>query len=76
MLRTYALNFPGSWDYQLNLMEFAYNNSYQATIGMVPFEALYGKTSICWDEVGERKLLGPELVQLTNETIQKIKARM
>ncbi|KAA0061233.1 pol protein [Cucumis melo var. makuwa] len=43
MLRACALEFPGSWDSHLHLMEFAYNNSYQATIGVGPFEALYGK---------------------------------
>ncbi|KAA0040402.1 pol protein [Cucumis melo var. makuwa] len=43
MLRACALEFPGSLDSHLHLMEFAYNNSYQATIGMAPFEALYGK---------------------------------
>ncbi|KAL0556134.1 hypothetical protein IC582_004644 [Cucumis melo] len=37
MLRACALEFPGSWDSHLHLMEFAYNNSYQATIGMAPF---------------------------------------
>ena len=60
-------------------MEFAYNNSYQATIGMAPFEALYGKscrTHVCWSEFGEQKLLGPELVQHSNEVIQNIRARM
>ncbi|XP_038875121.1 uncharacterized protein LOC120067654 [Benincasa hispida] len=60
-------------------MEFAYNNIYQSTIGMSPFEALYGKSfrsPVCWDEVGERRLLGPELVQTTNKAIQKIRARM
>ncbi|XP_038902486.1 uncharacterized protein LOC120090662 [Benincasa hispida] len=46
---------------------------------MPPFEALYGKccrSPVCWDEVGEQKLLGPELVQTMNEAIQKIRARM
>ncbi|KAA0053234.1 DNA/RNA polymerases superfamily protein [Cucumis melo var. makuwa] len=79
MLRACALEFPGSWDSHLHLMEFAYNNSYQATIGMAPFEALYGKccrSPVCWDEVGEQRLMGPELVQSTNEAIQKIKSRM
>ena len=40
-------------------MEFVYNNSYYASIGMASYEALYGRkcrTSICWDEVGEQKL--------------------
>ncbi|KAA0036866.1 ty3-gypsy retrotransposon protein [Cucumis melo var. makuwa] len=79
MLRACALEFPGSWDSHLHLMEFAYNNSYQATIGMAPFEALYGKccrSPVCLGEVGEQRLMGPELVQSTNETIQKIRSRM
>ncbi|KAL0549406.1 hypothetical protein IC582_013888 [Cucumis melo] len=79
MLRACALEFPGSWDSHLHLMEFAYNNSYQATIGMAPFEALYGKccrSPVCWDEVGEQRWMGPELVQSTNEAIQKIRSRM
>ncbi|KAL0556245.1 hypothetical protein IC582_004756 [Cucumis melo] len=79
MLRACALEFPGSWDSHLHLMEFAYNNSYQATIGMAPFEALYGKccrSPGCWGEVGEQRLMGPELVQSTNEAIQKIRSRM
>ncbi|KAL0551527.1 hypothetical protein IC582_010616 [Cucumis melo] len=79
MLRACALEFPGSWDSHLHLMEFAYNNSYQATIGMAPFEALYGKccrSPVCWDEVGEQRLMGPELVQSTNEAVQKIRSRM
>lgn len=53
-------------------MEFVYNNSYEATIDMTPFEALYGKSCrspVYWDEVGERKLLRPKLVQTTNEAI-------
>lgn len=60
-------------------MEYAYNNNYQATIVVAPFEASYGKScrsSVYWDEVGEQKLLGPDLVQITNETSQKIRARM
>ncbi|KAA0064005.1 pol protein [Cucumis melo var. makuwa] len=79
MLRACALEFPGSWDSHLHLMEFAYNNSYQATIGMTPFEALYGRccrSPVCWGEVGEQRLMGPELVQSTNEAIQKIRSRM
>ncbi|KAL0536475.1 hypothetical protein IC582_025424 [Cucumis melo] len=79
MLRACALEFPGSWDSHLHLMEFAYNNSYQATIGMALFEVLYGKccrSPVCWGEVGEQRLMGPELVQSTNEAIQKIRSRM
>ena len=56
-------------------MEFAYNNSYQASIEMAPFEALYGRkcrTPVCWDEVGERRLIGPELVQITSEKVKVV----
>ena len=57
------------------LVEFSYNNNFQTSIGMAPCEALYGKkyrSPICWDDVGERKLLGPNLVQVTTEKIQLI----
>ncbi|KAL0546367.1 hypothetical protein IC582_016275 [Cucumis melo] len=79
MLRACVLEFSGSWDSHLHLMEFTYNNSYQATIGMAPFEAMYGKCCrfpVCRGEVGEQRMLGPELVQTTNAAIQKIRARM
>ncbi|KAL0536908.1 hypothetical protein IC582_025871 [Cucumis melo] len=79
MLRACALEFPGSWDSHLHLMEFSYNNSFQDTIGMAPFEALYRKccrSPVCWGEVSEQRLMGPELVQSTNEAIQKIRSRM
>ena len=73
------MDFTGSWDTKLHSMELSYNNSFQTTIGMAPFEALYWKrcrSSLCWDEVGERELVGPELVRITNEVVQKIKAGM
>ncbi|KAL0554252.1 hypothetical protein IC582_008169 [Cucumis melo] len=79
MLRACVLEFSGSWDPHLHLMEFAYNNSYQATIDMAPFKTLYGKccrSPVCWGEVGEQRMLGPELVQTTNAAIQKIRGRM
>ena len=43
VLRAGALDFPGSWAKKVSLMEFAYNNSYHQTLGMPPFEALYGR---------------------------------
>ncbi|KAA0041712.1 reverse transcriptase [Cucumis melo var. makuwa] len=61
MLRACVLQLKGSWDTHLPLMEFAYNNNYQSSIGMAPYEALYGRpciTPVCWNEVGERKLVG------------------
>ena len=60
-------------------MEFAYNNSYQSGIGMAPFEALYGRkcrTPVLWDEVGERRLIGPELVQITLDKIQIVRDKL
>lgn len=79
MLRACVLDFGGSWNKHLALAEFAYNNSYQASIGMAPFEALYGRpcrSPVCWTEVGERSLLGPELVKETTEKIQIIRDRL
>ena len=76
MFRSCVIEFGGSWDTYLSLIEFAYNNSYQASIGMAPYEALYGRrcrTPICWDEMGERKLIGPELVQMTTDKIKVIR---
>ena len=43
MLRACVLDFKGNWDEYLPLIEFAYNNSFQSTIGMAPYEALYGR---------------------------------
>ena len=60
-------------------MEFAYNNSYQASIEMPPFEAFYGRkcrTPVCWDEVGERRLVGLELVQITLEKVKFVRDKL
>ena len=79
MLRACVIEFKGSWDTHLSLMEFTYNNSYQSSIGMAPFEALYGRkcrTPVCWDEVGERKLIGPKLVKITLDKIQIVRDRL
>ncbi|CAH9138313.1 unnamed protein product [Cuscuta epithymum] len=79
MLRACALEFQGSWDKHLALVEFAYNNSYQASIGMPPYEALYGRkcrTPLCWDEVGEAKLEGIELVEITKAKVRIIRDRL
>ena len=73
------LKFKGSFDRHLPLMEFSYNNSYQSSIEMAPYEALYGRKCrppLCWDEVGERKLLGPEIVQVTIDNVKVIKDRL
>ena len=79
MLRACVLEFKGSWDRHLPLMELAYNNSYQSSIEMTPYEALYGRkcrTPLCWDEVGERKLSGSEIVQVTTDNVKVIRDRL
>jgi hypothetical protein len=79
LLRSCVLEFGGNWEDLLPLVEFTYNNSYQASIGMAPYEALYGRkcrTPICWDEIGERKLLGPKMVQITTDKVRVIRQRM
>ncbi|KAL8126138.1 hypothetical protein AgCh_013427 [Apium graveolens] len=76
MLRACALEWTCDWDKYLYLVEFAYNNSWHASIGMPPFEALYGRrcrAPSCWDEVGKRVIEGPELVRITNEKVEKVK---
>ncbi|GJV17131.1 putative reverse transcriptase domain-containing protein [Tanacetum coccineum] len=79
MLRACVLDFEGSWDVYLSLVEFSYNNSYHSSVRCAPFEALYGRkcrSPIMWAEVGEGQLIGPELVQETTEKISQIKDRL
>nr|GFC67294.1 reverse transcriptase domain-containing protein [Tanacetum cinerariifolium]GFC67339.1 reverse transcriptase domain-containing protein [Tanacetum cinerariifolium] len=76
MLRAYAIDFVKGWINHLPLVEFSYNNSYHASIKATPFEALYGRkcrSPVCWNEVGEFHLIGPEIVQETTKKIIQIK---
>ena len=69
----------GSWDDHLHLVKFAYYNSYQATMQISPFEALYGRKCrppLHWDKVCEKALLEPGLVQHAIDKIQVVKQRM
>ena len=79
MLRACVLDFKGSWASHLPLVEFAYNISYRSSIRATPYEALYGKkcrSPICWDDVGERKILGPEIIQRICEKVNQIRDRL
>ena len=79
MLRACVLDSGGAWEDHLPLVEFVYNNSYQRTIGMAPFEALYGRpcrSPVCWGEVGDGVLLGPEMIRDTAAQIKLIRDRM
>ncbi|KAI3695016.1 hypothetical protein L1987_78004 [Smallanthus sonchifolius] len=79
MLRACVIDFGNTWESHLPLVEFSYNNSYHTSIKAAPFEALYGRKSrspICWTEVGDSQLTGPELVFETSEKIVQIRNRM
>ncbi|GJX66409.1 putative reverse transcriptase domain-containing protein [Tanacetum coccineum] len=75
-IATYVSN---GWDKHLPLAEFSYNNSYHASIKAAPFEALYGRkcrSPVCWSEVGDAQLTGPEMIRETTEMIVQIKNRL
>ncbi|GJY49096.1 putative reverse transcriptase domain-containing protein [Tanacetum coccineum] len=79
MLRACVIDFGKGWDRNLPLVEFSYNNSYHTSIKAAPFEALYGRkcrSPICWAEVGDAQLTGPEIVHETTEKIIQIKKRI
>ncbi|GJR71398.1 putative reverse transcriptase domain-containing protein [Tanacetum coccineum] len=79
MLRACVIEFGNGWFRHLPLVEFSYNNSYYASIKAAPFEALYGRkcrSPVCWAEVGQVQLIGPEIVQETTEKVIHIKQRM
>ena len=79
ILRASVMELGGNWEDHLPLAEFDYNNSYQASIQMALFEALYGRpcrTPLCWGEVGETILHGPDMVRETSEKIKVIREKL
>ena len=79
MLRACVLTYPQKWDQCLPLAEFSYNNSYQESIKMAPFEALYGRrcrTPLNWSEAGERTIFGPDMVQEAEEQVRLIQENL
>jgi hypothetical protein len=76
MLRMYVMDKPSKWEDYLHLVEFAYNNGYQAPLKMSPFEALYGRkcnTLVSWDNPADRVVVGPDLLRGMEEKMIKIK---
>ena len=79
MLRACVPDLKGSWEEHLPLVGFTYNNIYQASIQMTPYEALYGRprrSSICWTEVGESSITGLDLIRDTSEKVGMIQKRL
>ena len=73
MLRACVIDFKGSWDDHLPLIEFSYNNSYHSSIGMVPFEALYGmscRSLVGSYEVRDSSILGREII---HDVVEKVR---
>ena len=73
------MEFPRSWDMYISLIEFSYNNSYQSSIGMTPYEALYGRrcrTPVCWIKLNKHKVIGPDIVKDTEEKVKVIRQRL
>ena len=78
-MRACSLDYGSSWDDNLSYAEFSYNNSYQASLKMALFEALYGRRStapLMWDEVGDRQLFGPDLIKESEEKVKLIRDRL
>jgi hypothetical protein len=79
MLRACVIEYPGSWDKNLPWVEFSYNNSYQESLKMAPFEALYGRqcrTPLNWIEPGEKAIFGPDIVVEAEATVHCIQENL
>ena len=79
MLRACVIHYDKNWDKCLALAEFSYDNSYQASLKMAPFEALYGRrcpTPLSWSQTGECKIFGPELVVKAEENVKILQANL
>jgi hypothetical protein len=79
MLKACVLTYGKDWEKSLSYTEFSYNNSYQASLGMSPFEALYGRkyrTPLMWSEVGERTLLKPFLIKEAEDCVAEVREKL
>src|SRR3990170_2462686 len=79
MLRACVISFGKKWEESLPYAEFSYNNSYQASLKMAPFEVLYGRkcrTPLNWSETGERPLVGPDIIQHAEEQVRIVRENL
>jgi hypothetical protein len=75
MLLSCAFAYDTDWESSLPIAKFSYNNSFQASLRMAPFEALYGRkcrTLLAWSEVGEQTLFGPAIIEVVEEKVEKV----
>ena len=76
ILRMYVMEKPSKWEDYMHLVEFTYNNGYQASLKMSPFESLYDKkcnTPLSWDNPVDRTVVGLELLKEMEDQMIKIK---
>jgi hypothetical protein len=79
LLRACVLTYGSDWEKSLSYAEFSYNNSYQASLKMAPFEALYSRkcrTPLMWSEVGERTFFGPAAIVEAEENVAKVRENL
>ena len=79
MLRACVISFGKKWEEPLRFAEFSYNNRYQASLQMAPFEVLYGRkcrTPLNWSETGERTLIGPDIIQHAEDQVRVIREHL
>jgi hypothetical protein len=79
MLRACALQYGRSWVKSLPYIEFSYNNSYQESLKMAPFEMLYGqmcRTPLFWNETEERKVFGPDILQEAEKEVRMVRENL
>ena len=79
MLRMYVMNKPSKWEEYLHLVEFSYNNHYQASAKLSPFEILYGRkcnTPISWSNPVDRLMLGPNLLKDMELTVKQVQRNL
>jgi hypothetical protein len=79
MLRACALQDQSGWDKRFPYAEFSYNNSYQASLKMSPFHALYGRscrTPLQWDQPGEKQVFGPDILLEAEGNIKMVRENM
>jgi RNA recognition motif-containing protein len=79
MLRARALQYGRSWDKSLAYAEFSYNNSYQESLKMAPFEMLYGRrcrSPLFWNETGHRKVFGPDMLEEAEKQVRMVRENL